>query len=225
MKADRIKIIGGAIALLVLGYFIGREHLKYEIRQGLMKAFSGFTESIDSQAGSSLSGVRRESLGSIDSTEDSEQEPLPMGTAFESDSFTVRVVGAVIDRPRVRDWGEDKLASNRHLMIHLQIKNLDDRRQLSVRSESVFGGSPFYLQDDVQNSVRRVSFGTGTSVIGSFEGKIDPLVGETVIGCFEQPLPKTESLELTVDLDDLLGKKGKVRFSIPVEAIEGFNRG
>ena len=42
MDKQKLFIIGALIIGLIAGYFIGREHLKYEMRSAIEQAFSGF---------------------------------------------------------------------------------------------------------------------------------------------------------------------------------------
>ncbi|MGD9858852.1 MAG: hypothetical protein AB7S90_02200 [Marinobacterium sp.] len=46
------KVIFIAVACLVVGYFAGREHLKYEVRSAIGSAFSGFSSALNTGIGS-----------------------------------------------------------------------------------------------------------------------------------------------------------------------------
>lgn len=42
MNKQRITVVGALIIGLVCGYFLGREHIKYEMRSAIEEAFTGF---------------------------------------------------------------------------------------------------------------------------------------------------------------------------------------
>ncbi|MEL6899176.1 MAG: hypothetical protein AAFP90_23990, partial [Planctomycetota bacterium] len=75
------------------------------------------------------------------------------------------------------------------------------------------GRTSFQLRDDVDNVVRMIDYGFSCSVVGRKTSADDLPPGEskTTKIVFQLPLPKTQSLVATVDLQ-FIGRRGKVEF-------------
>ena len=206
-----------AVVALLVGYFAGREHLKYQMRSAFTNAGRAFAEGI------------RDSLppGLQDSADKKEQEPEPpprvsLGKVYDARGFTVQVTGASIRRPDVMDLsGESSPSENPLLVVEMQFTNNDDRKVVTFRDERGLGGSVFRLKDDVGNIVRPVTFGFANKVVGALDkfAELKPEGSLKHVQVFDVPLPKTKSLALNIDLYCFEGK-GEVEVEIPIEAVK-----
>jgi hypothetical protein len=205
-----------ALLSLVVGYFAGREHLKYQMQSALTNAGRAFAEGI------------RDSLppGLQDSADDKEKEPDPpprvsLGKPYDAGAFTVEVPGVSIRHPEVREISGDATPSKDPLLVvELQFNSKDDRKVVTFRDERLLGGSVFRLKDDVGNIVRPVTFGFANKVVGALDrfAELKPEESLKHLQVFDVPLPKTKSLVLNVDLYCFEGE-GEVEIEIPIEAV------
>lgn len=206
-----------AVVALIVGYFAGREHLKYQIGSTFANAGKAFAEGI------------RDSLppGLKDRAEAKEPEPVPppkvpLGEVYDTDGFSVQVVGASVRHPEVKGLiGDASPSENPLLVVEIQFTNRDDRKVVTFRNDRLLGGSVFRLQDDVGNIVRPVTFGFSNKVIGALDGfaELKPEEKLSHLQVFDIPLPKTKSLVLNVDLHCFEGD-GEVEIEIPIEAVK-----
>lgn len=206
-----------AVVSLILGYFAGREHLKYQMRSAFTNAGRAFADGI------------RDSLppGLADRAEESEPEPeppprIPPGQAYDAGNFTVAVTGASIRRPNVKGLRGDESPSQEPLLVvEMQFTNKDDRKVVTFRDERNLGGSVFRLKDDVGNIIRPVTFGFSNQVVGALDSsaQLDPDGTVSHLQVFDVPLPKTKSLVLNVDLYCFEGE-GELEIEIPIEAVK-----
>jgi hypothetical protein len=206
-----------AVASLIVGYFAGREHLKYQMRSAFANAGKAFAEGI------------RDSLpsGLKDRAEAKEPEPTPpprvsIGEAYDAGGFSVRVVGASIRYPQVKGLrGDASPSEDPLLVIEIQFTNKDDRKVVTFRDDRGLGGSVFRLKDDVGNIVRPVTFGFANKVVGALDkfAELKPEGSLKHLQVFDVPLPKTKSLVLNVDLYCFEGE-GEVEIDIPIESVK-----
>lgn len=230
-----------AVALLC-GYFLGREHLKYEVKSALNEAShaitDGFQKSLNTpfdtvnnaaatpaqvvpQSGSEIAGAGPQATG--------DRESLPktiveFGAPHRATGFELSVIEARIAKPDVISVvGEKSQGKDESLLVVLRVKNIDDRRILRFRDDNPFLGSRFVLKDDVENSIRGVSFGFSSHIVGALRSSDDILPGASVshTEVFSVPPPKTKHLVLTVDLS-AFGGDGTIDFKIPREKMAGF---
>ena len=206
-----------AVVSLILGYFAGREHLKYQMQSAFANAGKALAEGI------------RDSLppGLKDRAEAKEPESappprVPLGEAYDAGGFSVQVVGASIRHPQVKGLrGDASPSEDPLLVIEMQFTNKDDRKVVTFRDDRGLGGSVFRLKDDVGNVVRPVTFGFANKVVGALAEftELKPEGGLTHLQVFDVPLPKTKSLVLNVDLYCFEGE-GEVEIEIPIEAVK-----
>jgi predicted RNA-binding Zn-ribbon protein involved in translation (DUF1610 family) len=206
-----------AVLSLVVGYFAGREHLKYQMRSAFTNAGRAFAEGL------------KDSLppGLQDSIDREEKEPDPpprasLGEAYDAGGFSVQVVGATIRHPDVKRLSGDSSPSEDPLLVvDMQFTNKDDRKLFTFRDERGLGGSVFRLKDDVGNIVRPVTFGFDNKVVGALDNfaELKPEASLKHLQVFDVPLPKTKSLVLNVDLYCFEGE-GEVEIDIPIEAVK-----
>jgi len=206
-----------AVVSLIVGYFAGREHLKYQMRSAFANAGRAFAEGI------------RDSLpsGIKDRAEVKEPEPVPpprvpLGEAYDAGGFSVQVVAVSIRHPQVKGLRGDASPSEHPLLVvEMQFTNKDDRKVVTFRDDRGLGGSVFRLKDDVGNIVRPVTFGFANKVVGALDkfAELKPEEKLSHLQVFDVPLPKTKSLVLNVDLYCFEGE-GEVEIEIPIEAVQ-----
>lgn len=203
-----VLIVAAASLTLILGYFIGRWHVGYQVRSAFTEVFNGASDS--------------STLGSI--ATEPESEPVPqfmVGQTYSNDAFSITLDSAKIATTKLRDMmGDIGTGKNPDLTFAFTIKNLDDRRILRFREGNQFMGGHFKLRDDVDNVIRGIDYGAMSKPVGALTGSEDiaPESSATHIELFSIPPPKTEHLILTVDLA-CLGGDGVIEFKIPAASI------
>lgn len=153
-------------------------------------------------------------------------EIVEFGQPFVAPGFQVAIVSARIDRPEAKDmFGDIGRGAKPHLILSFLVKNTHDRRILRYREENMFLARNFHLVDDVDNTIRSVNFGVGSTPVGALTGSEDILPGEEArhIEIFLVPPGKTKYLILTMDLASFDGE-GRTRFKVPSNRIENFGR-
>jgi hypothetical protein len=206
-----------AVVSLILGYFAGREHLKYQMRSAFTNAGRAFADGMRDSLPPSLT----------DRAEATEPEPdppprIPLGQAYDAGNFRVEVVGASIRRPSVKGLRGDESPSQKPLLVvEMQFTNKDDRKVVTFRDDRLMGGPVFRLKDDVGNTIRPVTFGFANQVVGALDKFVELKPEEKLkhLQVFDVPLPKTKSLVLNVDLYCFEGE-GEVEIEIPIEAVK-----
>ncbi len=211
-----------AITTLILGYFIGREHLKYQMRSALSDVASAFSEGFK-EAASSDSSASASTTSTFDSVE-TPNEPLPqlpIGQTHKGDGFAITLTGAKIEKPKVKDMmGDVGMAKNPDLVLSFRFANIDDRKILRFRKGNQFMAGHFRLRDDVDNVIRGIDYGFGNEPVGALTGSEDIAPGESAshVELFSVPPPKTEHLILTVNTA-CIGGDGEIEFKIPASSI------
>ena len=151
-------------------------------------------------------------------------ESVPYGQLFISQSFQLSVTEAIIKKPRVKDlFGDIGEGRTDQLILTLQVVNTDERRILRYREANMFLAGHFSLEDDVGNTIRGVTYGAGSEIVGALTGSDDILPGKTAthVEVFKKPPAATESLTLTVNLA-AFGGEGQAKFVVPADKIDGF---
>lgn len=221
-----IVLVAGlcSVASLVLGYFAGREHLRYQIRSSFEDAGKKFAKDLKEGLGKAFGGE-------APAVEQKKPEPvakLTLGKTYNADKAAITVKSAKIERPVI--VGGISRQPSQHdeecLVIALAIRNKDDRKQLNVHYGDMFSGSVFKLYDDVGNDIRTMFFSgadTQYKMVGAHPSykDIDPEQSVDHAVAFTTPLPKTKALSLVIDLG-LIGQEGVVQYAIPISAVEGF---
>lgn len=224
--------VGVPTVAMLLGYFIGREHLKYQLASAFTDMRKSLVKGMESSVGNALSGIAGpdgKPGGSGDTATPNSpaavkpQVPtIEMGQTHDAGQFTVQVTGARISPVRLRGFDRTTYDSDDpYLLVSLIFHNEDERRALRFQGKSPLGGSRFTMRDDVDNVVRPVGFGVTNKIVGAIDDYADLKPEESLQhnAVFEVPLPKTQSLSLTVDLA-CLGGEGEVRIEIPYESVE-----
>ncbi|MCA9090070.1 MAG: hypothetical protein KDA90_15725 [Planctomycetaceae bacterium] len=201
-----------ALATLLLGYFVGRAHLKSQIRA----AFFGSGASIVELLGGPSRSATTEVAKPI--------PQLPIGETYNGDGFAITVTNAEIKNPdleyKVRRGEKATTADDPALVLSLTFANTDGRKVVRYQEGKSRLTVPLRLRDDVDNVIRGIDYGATLVSAGSLAGSQDILPGETIshVEVFSLPLPKTEYLVLTVNTG-CLGGDGEVEFKIPAATI------
>jgi predicted Zn finger-like uncharacterized protein len=221
-----------AIVSFIVGYFAGRENVKYQIQSSFANAFgqmfsSNSKSDRDDESKSTPSasnGVDLDSLyrDSLDPRGNGKTVPrLNLGETYQGDGFTFTIQGASIGMTTVKNmFGGNGTGKNPDLSISIAIQNTDDRKILVFREANRFLSQHFSLRDDVENVIRGVDYGATSKPIGALSGGTDILPGQLVghVELFTIPPPKTKFLILTVDLA-CVGSADTIEVSIPVDLI------
>ena len=209
--------IAVGLCSLIIGYFAGREHLKYQIRSTMQQAFQG------AFSGKTLSKAT-DAASITKAAPAPELPPLSIGQRFEQSGFALALNRATIGKAKLKSaLNKNTVESDEdYLILAFTFSNTEDRKQRSFHDAgSTFSGSQFQLKDDVGNVIRGVDFGFSTKVSGALESNHDIPPGESVnhIKVFSLPLPKTKHVVLTINLN-CLGGDGETNYMIPLESIQ-----
>lgn len=202
-----------AVVTLLLGYFIGREHLKYQMRS----AFAGMAEAFSHETESSPKPPLPVAV-------EPEPNPLPqlmIGKTHQAEGFAVTLVNAKIAATRVKDvMGKIGIGKSPDLALSLVFANTDERRILRFHEGNQFLGGNLQLRDDVGNVIRGINYGFASKPVGALSGSedIDPGTTASHLELFAVPPSKTQYLILTIDLA-CFGGDGKIEYKIPASSI------
>lgn len=193
---------------LTFGYFLGREHLKYQIRSNLSTAVNKLTENLQSNF-----APQTETPALL--------QQLNIGETAQLEGFSLQLAKATIKKPEVYNLaGELGYGNDPQLNLIFIIQNTDERKIISYTRENMFAAPKFRLKDDVDNSIRGINYGVGSRPKGAlYNEDIQPGEKASHVVIFNIPPPKTQYLVLTVDLD-FIGGKGQVEYKIPAQNIE-----
>lgn len=192
-----------AIAALILGYFLGREHLKYQMKSAI------------SDMASSVSQGIKDAFSNTPETPAASISKLEIGQTHQVDNLSITLTGAKIALPKIKRglWGDDEQTGKEpKLILSFTIVNNDERK-----IKKFIRDGAFKLQDDVDNRVHE-EYAEAAGGLGKYN-EILPNSTVSHIELFDIPLPKTEFLQLTIDLERFDGE-GKVQFKIPSTSIE-----
>lgn len=227
--------IGAVLAAAVIGYVVGREHVKYEIRSALWKV----GEAISKSAEKALSGgsIASDVPSAKSNGQPSPKKPSPKPVTAKdppkelkirdmviTPEYELALIEARVDIPKI-DHDRSTANRERKLILTFHVKNRDRRKVMMFMRESMRESNHFELVDDVANTVHGVSLGFWDSPVGALR-KIEEILPEqerTHVELFEVPLPRTEHLILTVNRA-AVGGNGKVKYKIAADEIEGFKR-
>lgn len=241
-------LIASILGALIAGYFLGREHLKYEIRSIVSDASSAFSKSVqetfypESQKEPEKESFFTEQINSSsESFSDSGKNPilpnkelkkadttptLLPGETHQTDRSSISLVEARIDHvERNKSFGIGTIKTEeKYLLIKLNIENTHDRKILNFYKPGYLTGSTFSMVDDVDNEIRCQYFSSSSDVVGTLSSIDDILPGEnrTHLEVFMIPPPKTQYLMLSIDLKSVAGE-GKIKVKIPIEQVLGFS--
>lgn len=245
------KIAGYLLVGLVglgIGYFLGREHIKYEVRQtmraaademreSLAGAFEGTREEDPVMATASVSPRSQEPSPPPTPTPAVEQaQPAPepnaeptvdwvlAETPVKLGDVEVRVASATVGKVALTEFGEEgKKSVDTFLSITLDIKNLSETKKLNYKTwgaGAMFSGPNASLNDNFENHYKAVTFGVTKEISGSVSNSsVYPGKSITDIIVFEEPIEKAEYLNLELSADQI-GGEGVFRIRIPTSMVQ-----
>ena len=212
-----VPIVVG-LCSLVVGYFAGREHLKYQVRSTVQQAFQNAFPGI-------AAASKPASTPSVTKATQPPPElpPLSIGQQFQQTGFSLALTKATIAKAKLKSsFGDNTVESDEdQLILSFTFSNTEDRKQRAFHDGgSTFSSSKLRLKDDVGNVIRGVDFGFSAKLIGTLDSYHDIPPGESVnhIKVFSLPLPKTKYVVLTIDLT-CLGGDGEMSYLIPMASI------
>ena len=225
------------VVSLLIGYFIGREHVRAQLQRNPQDTASSNLQSAVAAEPTKPQAQRTETqpveapetagpVAAAPTESASTESPqfVDFEQSFVGKGFEVSVAEAKIERPSVTDILGDKVRTNfKALTIKLKVTNTNDRKILQYRGGNLFSAGHFSLHDDVDNEIRDVSSVAASLPFGDLTSSEDIAPGATMthVEIFSLPPPKTKFLVLTMNLE-ALGADGSAKFNIPVERIAGF---
>ncbi len=217
---------GSATVAMLVGYFVGREHIKYEIRSTLAETGEAIKAGIREAFGGNANPESEEQANE-EAAAFERQAPFAVGKVHAAGAFSLALVDVRVDHAEVKSsFGDGTLElDEKYLLCTFRVTNTDERRILNFHDSGSFGSSYFTLQDDVKNHIRGVGFGFSNDLVGAISIIDDILPGEqrTHLEVFTIPPPKTEHLILTISLE-AFGGDGRIKYKIPSAQIEGFSQ-
>lgn len=225
-----IALVAGlcSVASLVLGYFAGREHLRYQIQQSFQDAGKKIARDLQKGMREALPGV-----AAAAEAEEKRAKPvatLKVGQAYNCPGVSITLTTAKMDHPILKGGIYNSTSKHEEecLIMALTIRNKDARKQFKLSTGGPFGDHVFTLMDDVGNDIDTMFFSSPMSqykIVGSHPSYEDVNPGQSVeyLVAFHPPLPKTKSLSFLID-KRLVGQDGVVQYEIPIAAVEGFAR-
>lgn len=210
-----VFIIAGAASFLglVIGFFAGREYIKYEIKSAFQKAGEEIAKSFEEGPGKL---VDKEVPAA-------EIQEIGMRVFHQSGMLAAGVLDAKVDHLVMQRTilGQQDVSEDRYLIVNLRIKNMDQRKLATFREDNLFQNR-FKLVDDVGNVIKIIDPGID-KIVGALKSGTDIQPGQEVghVVAYVVPPPKTKHLYLTVDMSAFSGE-GLFRVKIPANSIQGF---
>lgn len=225
---------GVAILCLIIGYFAGREHLKYQLASALQSVGEAFSKGMSKGFGDpdtekpappnqaqAQAPVRRPAAPNAEKSKAIPE--VGVEDPYRTDEFEIILTTAAVDKVPLKDTirGETGVSPEPALMLGFIVRNVHDRKILRFSGDNTFS-QKFRLFDDVDNAIRGVSFGFSQQVIGAIQPSDDIGPGEQRehMEVFLVPPPKTQFLILKMDCS-AFGGEGTVHFKVPVRTITG----
>ena len=151
-------------------------------------------------------------------------EGTRVGQPYDGGHFTLTLVSARIDKPRLRDlFDMSQVGADPELILTFGVTNTHARRILRYEEPNPFLGGHFSMTDDATNTIRTIDYGLGTTVVGALDGDVDIMPGQQAqhVEVFSVPPPLTRSLVLRLK-NSAFGGSGVARFVIIPSEITGF---
>lgn len=233
-RRSAFSTAGVAILFLIIGYFAGREHLKYQLASALQsvgEAFSkgmskGFGDPDTEKPAPPNQAQAQAPVRSPVAPSAAKSKAIPevgVEDPYRTDEFEIILTTAAVDKVPLKDTilGEKGVSQEPALMLGFIVRNVHDRKILRFSGDNTFS-QKFRLFDDVDNAIRGVSFGFSQQVIGAIQPSDDIGPGEQRehMEVFLVPPPKTQFLILKMDCS-AFGGEGTVHFKVPVRRITG----
>lgn len=215
---------GIGFTALTVGYFCGREHVKYEIRSAFVQAGKELQKGLQ-EAFSDPESPKKASASKTKAADAPVEPIIPVGIIHNEGPLSIALVEARIGHGEVKSGIRDNTypTDEKYLLCTFRVKNTDERKILTFHDSSGFGNN-FVLHDDVNNLIRGVSFGFSSDLVGALKSGHDIQPGSEVthIEVFTIPPPKTKHLILSAGLK-AFSTDGRVKFKIDTKEIKGFS--
>jgi hypothetical protein len=197
------------------GFFAGREHLKYELEASISAVGSAINESLK-ETFSTNNSVKTKDASLSNSG--SLVKNLKIGEIFSASTFNFQLEKISVDFITVNSFIGPKKSDEKFLLLSFNLANSDPRKILEYFEHD----DTYCLADDVGNKIdpKHINLTDNVDGVTRYE-KINPEQKLKFIKIFNLPLPKTESLLLTVDLKNLKSEE-KLNIAVPIEMVEGF---
>lgn len=226
-----IAIAITAVVCLTIGYFAGREHLRYQLQDMIAQVGKNFAEGLREGRDANpfvdetqdSAAVERDSAAVERADESRDPSQYGVGDRYVTEHFSFSISKVEIMRPHVYSISGDMAeGESPQLVVTFDIRNTSERKLLRFY-DGGYGHPTFTLRDDADNVLRRIGFGTGSRVVGALDedDDIQPNQQVTHVEVFQKPPDKTIHLKLLVSTA-FLGGNEFVRFDIPVDEVEGF---
>lgn len=146
------------------------------------------------------------------------------GMIAEDDTIRVEVASVTVGKVRVKDFRAESNSEDELLQIKLRITNKSETKKLNYRSWSASHGGFIgagSLQDDLDNSYKRISFGFNDDVVGQLRSEsIYPSKSVVDLLVFEVSIDKATFLKLELPARAFGGSdEDDLRLKIPMSSI------
>ena len=230
-RSGTLKAVFVALLCLVLGYFAGREHLKYEIKSAVTSAVEGVKQSFaDLGKGLAPPGTTGSSPANIETEAVKGKESSPeVWSSAESpvnhDVAQLRIVSVKVGKAKAKKLMDKETTDTKEdiLKIEIVVTNTSSSLKLGYMTwgagGSLLGSDHTRLKDNFGNSYSRVLSSNLDSVVGrTYYASVYP--GKTVrdILLFEKPVDDVKHLDLELPAKNFDGK-GVLRIRIPAAMI------
>jgi len=213
MKKPYIIII--VLVSFVCGYFAGREHFKYELETSISAVGSAINEGLKKTFSENDNPKTNESSSL---NPDSLIKSLKIGEVFNASNFRFQLEKASVDFITVKSFIGAKKSDEKFLLLAFNLENYDPRKVLEYFEHD----DTYSLSDDVGNKIdpKHINFTDDIDGVTRY-AKVNPEQKLKFIKVFNLPLPKTQSLSLTINFSNLKSEE-KLNIVVPIEMVEGF---
>lgn len=193
--------IGSGLIGFVIGFFAGREYLRYEFASAVKAAFKPLTN-----------GGPFNPPTSATTTKSDETKLLNAGEAYETAEYRIELVRVTKDVLEKKGYGDSYWTKEKFCKLFFRITNKDSRKLLRFYSGSTYNHN-ITLVDDVKNKVQNEAGGM-SEITGHYTVKdIKPEEAIEHMEPFEMPLEKTKYVTVSIDLS-CVGDKGRIGYQI-----------
>lgn len=207
------------ISCLIAGYYIGREHLKYQLRSQVAKIGEEFEQNM--RKGLAQAFMPHAAQPAQEPKQIPNQKLLPISEVIRTPEFEMTFRSAAIEHPKLQTISGEGYSTKPCLMIRMNVKNVHPRKLLRGVSDGRFDLEHFSLLDDYGNNIRNISrvfedieFIGPSADIGPGESAVHTLL-------YRIPPAQTKHLVLTIDHQNF-GSEGASTYKIPIAQVSNF---
>jgi len=224
--------VAATLASLLIGYFLGREHIKYEIGSAIFGAGKAFSEGLQGSFGKGFQGPVAQASKpepAVVPPPDPEKKgnewvvaPIPARLG----DVEVKVLSAKV-APPVTSRGQtgEGESGKPQLILTVEVSNRSQNRKIEYQTwagaEMSFERDYATLEDNFANSYKRIRFGIfdGFPVGRVHSDSIYPGKSLSDVLVFEPPLEKFQHLDLEMPARNV-GTEGLFKIRIPAAMIK-----